>query len=105
MGMNIEAWATELDQLLAEWRTIRQLDPQTAEQIYQTILTTAEQGMSAEWWEQYKLYLTAVIQQAKEFSANVQFNFAYQPGAITNRCVDKTRFDPGPQWQPYLKFA
>lgn len=103
--MNVEPWATELDELLAEWRSVRQLDPQTVEQIYQTIITTAEAAMSEEWWRQYERYLVAVIQQAKEFSSKAPFNFAYQARVAPKRTIGGAGAITPVQWQPYLKLA
>lgn len=104
--MNTEPWATELDQLLAEWRTIHQLDASQAEQIRQTIMAQATEGMSDEWWRQYAHYLTAVIQQAKQFSTNVQFNFGYASKAPMSSADQRRSSIATPvQWQPYLKLA
>lgn len=104
--MNVEPWATELDELLAEWRTVHQLGANQAEQLYQTIIATPEGAMSEEWWRQYERYLLAIIQQAKELAPKAALNFTHLPGGATNRAGDSRLATVAvTQWQPYLKLA
>ena len=82
--------STQLDQLLAEWRQLRQLSPTKAAQIRQNAIATPE-ALPDDWWIRFGQSMNRVLSSANQI----------QKQTITTYLIGQGRLMPGRRISAY----